>query len=253
MPDSVSVSTLMAEPVAVTPKPKPVADSAPALVEITTVRCTEPVPKAWAASVIWPLLVDTVMLDARLSVGRFTAEALNVGVLTWIVLPAEPPTTMPLAEPLSVTLTEPVSPPLRLALSLPALRYALSCAAVPYRLSVAPVPSASASAPPVLDTRKSLSATQLRLAPVALKLSVTGPAAAKGVLPKGRAIVAPAVVTKVAGNTSAAAALLPVAWLARPCSATVVAAMAPSGCAARTRPRPSAPAVPLYLTAPACK
>jgi hypothetical protein len=89
---------------------------------MTTVRVTVPVPKALVARVIWPLLVDTLMVDGRFKVGRLTADALTVLPDTVMLLPAVLPTMMPVVLPLSVTLTEPALLPLKLALSLPALR-----------------------------------------------------------------------------------------------------------------------------------
>ena len=119
MPVSVSVPTLLVEPVAVTLEPgRPVADKVPALVEMTTVRSAEPFPRALDASKIWPLLIDTAIADGRFKVGWFTADALAVVPETVILLPAEPLSTMPVVAPLSVTPTEPVP----LALSLPALK-----------------------------------------------------------------------------------------------------------------------------------
>ena len=123
MPVSVSVLTLLAEPVAAmpapTPVPKPVADRLPPLVEMSTVRVAVPVPRAPAANVIWPAVSATVMFKGRLSVGRLTAEALTVLPETLMLLPAAPPTMMPVVLLLRVTLTEPASLPLKLALSLP--------------------------------------------------------------------------------------------------------------------------------------
>ena len=79
----------------------------------------------------------------------------------------------------------------------------------------------------------------------AVKASVTGPDATSGVLPKGSAMVALGVVTKVAGNTNVAAALPPTGWALRPCRATTVRADAPVGSAARTRFKASPLAAPL--------
>ena len=123
MPLSVKVLTLVAEPVALRPEPaKSLADREPLDIATTTVRADKvalvPVPKAFGAKVMRPLLVETVMVDGRFKIGRLTGEAVGVSVLTEMVFAALLPTKMPVLWPLSVTLTV----PLPLALSLPAAK-----------------------------------------------------------------------------------------------------------------------------------
>ena len=154
---------------------------------------------------------------------------------TWL------PPVMPVLWPLMVALTV----PLPLALTLPAARYALICSAVPYRLSAVPLPLLIARASPALETFKLASSAQLRLAPLALKASVTGPAATKGVLPKGSAALTPGVVLTAAGNTKLATALPPKVCVPAACKATVVDAAAPLGAAARAKLKLKVPAGPL--------
>jgi transketolase len=98
---------------------------------------------------------------------------------------------------------------------------------------------------PPLETFKSVSAAQLRLAPLALKARVTEPEATKGVAPKAMGALTPGVVCTVAGSTRLAIALPPRVWVPEACKASVVAAAAPLGAAARASVMPSAPAGPL--------
>ena len=115
-----SVSEPVPEPDAVRPEPvKPLADKLPSEIATMTVRAVELVPSAPAAKVICPLLVETVIADGKLKVGRLSAAAFPpVTVLTAIVLAAELPPLMPVLCSLRVTLTV----PLPLALTLPAAR-----------------------------------------------------------------------------------------------------------------------------------
>ena len=116
------VTVLVPEPDAVRPAPvKSFTVRLPLEIATTTVRADEvasvPVPKAFCAKVIRPLLVETVIADGRFKTGRLTAEAVAVAVLTVMVLAAELPPVMPVLWPLSVTLTVPL--PLALSLPLP--------------------------------------------------------------------------------------------------------------------------------------
>ena len=119
MPFKISGSVTVPKPVALTPEPsKALAVRLPLEISTMTVRAVELVPSAPAASVMWPLLVETVRLAGRLKAGRLTAEAVGVTVLTVTLLAAELPPVMPVLWPLSVALTV----PLPLALRLPAAR-----------------------------------------------------------------------------------------------------------------------------------
>ena len=118
-----SVMEPVPEPDAVRPEPvKPLADKLPLEIATMTVRAdvvaSVPVPKAPAANVIWPLLVETVIADGRFKVGRLKVVALGVSVLTAMTLAAWLPPVTPVLWPLMVALTV----PLPLALTLPAAK-----------------------------------------------------------------------------------------------------------------------------------
>ena len=95
------LSVALAEPVAVTPEPlKPLAVKVPLEIDTTTVRADKlasvPVPRASEAKVILPLPVDTVIAEGRFNVGKLTATALAVAVLTATLLAVPLPPVMPL-------------------------------------------------------------------------------------------------------------------------------------------------------------
>ena len=76
----------------------------------------------------------------------------------------------------------------------------MSLSGVPKRVTELPVPAARENASVALDTLRSASDTQAKVAPpAAVKVNAAGPGAIRGVVPKGRATEAPGVVITVVG------------------------------------------------------
>ena len=77
-----------------------------------------------------------------------------------------------------------------------------------------------------LDSFSAPSAAQESVAPLAVKVRLTGPGATRGAVPKGMAAEAPGVVSTVVGSTKLLEALAPLVWVGE-ASATVVKTLAP--------------------------
>ena len=120
----------------------------------------------------------------------------------------------------------------------------MSASGLPYNVKLVPLLAEMLTALAALDTFNALSAAHDSVAPVAVNVRLTGPAATRGVAPKGMAADAPGVVNTVVGHAKLVEALLPLVCVGE-ARASVVKSLAPLALASSTF---SALAEPLYCT-----